>query len=152
KYTGGGGNQEYILRLNTSGNMEIIWYSTGGSDRTSVAGPFSTGQWYFVAAWYDDALGTLGVRVDDGLPAIVGTGTLGGGDGAADFVLGGRDGSAVELDGLLDEWSAWSRHLSVGELDWLRNSGAGRTYADLAPPSGSPLPAILTALAAAGRA
>lgn len=31
----------------------------------------------------------------------------------------------------LDEWSVWQRALTDGELDWLYNSGAGRTYADL---------------------
>lgn len=47
--------------------------------------------------------------------------------------LGGLGDGGQGYDGALDEVAFWDRGLSAGEIAWLCNSGAGRSYADLTP-------------------
>lgn len=47
----------------------------------------------------------------------------------ATFTIGSMSG--VYSTGLIDEVAVWDRALTQDEIDWLYNSGSGRTYADL---------------------
>ena len=48
--------------------------------------------------------------------------------GATGFEIGSSSGQSLFWDGLICEVGLWRRLLTAAELDFLYNSGAGRTY------------------------
>ena len=93
--------------------------------------------WYYIIAWHDAAGDTLNIQVNNGTVDSVGTGgSLQAGSDAV-FMLGRREyGTATEsMEGAMDETGYWKRLLTSTERTWLYNSGSGRAYSDLGPPS-----------------
>jgi hypothetical protein len=103
---------------------------TGYDIIVSNSGLPVVGQWYFLACWFDGT--NLRIEVDDaaGPAAVPVTGTptvaavpLGLGVlGAGSFPLAGGD---------MDGTGFWKRVLTAAERTFLRNSGAGRTWAEI---------------------
>lgn len=81
--------------------------------------------WYFIACGWDGT--NQWISVNDG---VHDTAALANGiqNGTSAFALG--NGWANLYDGYLDEVGLWKRTLTAGELTYLYNGGAGRTYAD----------------------
>lgn len=130
----------FIIDRSTSGStsqFELFVAPTGGllfrfngtTQASFGSGTLTTGQWYFIVASYDAAGDEISLQIDNGTAH---TASLSGGiltPGAGDLTLGGRfNGTALFLDGRLDEWGAWSRLLTTQEKDDLYNSGSGTTY------------------------
>jgi len=49
--------------------------------------------------------------------------------------IGAFSGGAQGFDGLVDEINMWSKVLSAGEMDWLKNGSDGRSYSDMSDPA-----------------
>jgi len=53
-----------------------------------------------------------------------------------DFVIGARDNGDYSFNGYYDIVSYWKTPLTITELEWMYNSGAGRDYADMTASAG----------------
>jgi hypothetical protein len=85
----------------------------------------STGQWYFIVAWMDEAANEIGISINDGTPvtaAWVNTLT----SSALDFRVGSDD--FAPFNGRIDSLSFWQRALTAEEITILYNAGAGLDY------------------------
>ena len=112
--------------------------SKDGLAETSVIantfGDVSAGVWYFVAGVHDSVNDKLTIYVNDKFDSV--SYSSGCNDNTSPFAIGAEfnSGAAYALyDGLVDEVAIWRRALTADELEWLYNSGNGRTYEDLFP-------------------
>jgi len=127
-------DSDYSLRYSAS----ALTFSMGqGKNSLTVTSPtFSAGSWHTVAAWYDSALHTLNIQIDNGTVTSV---SYGGNAGATPITsplsIGAYTNSTSVFNGLLDEVALYKRVLNVNERTWLYNSGMGRAYSevDVAP-------------------
>lgn len=129
KWDGVGTNREYIAYYLTSSDRFYFAVSPDGSGETSVLadnfGAVPTTTWVFLECWHDAANDQIGIRVNRGT-ANTASHTTGVRDGAAGFRLG-SDHTTNYVDGRQDEFAMWKRIPTSAELDYLYNSGNGRT-------------------------
>ena len=123
------GDTEYILYYNTSSDR-LQFIVNDGSGNTLVnadtLGSPSTGTWYFIMAWHDEANDTINIQVNNGgvdseahsTGIKVGTGT---------FTLG-RFSASNYFDGQIDSPFLAKDLFTSDEKTWLYNDGAGRSY------------------------
>lgn len=127
----GGGNREYDLYYHGAQNkFSFIVWDSGGTPYevfASTLGAPSTATWYFVVAWYDVALQTLNLQVNNGGVDTT-TSVPSTRDQAAPFALGAMSSGALFWDGRIDEVGLWKQVLTSGDRTDLYNSGAGVTY------------------------
>lgn len=122
-------NLEWALSITNS--VTRFQVSDGTTVKTQdVSGALSTGTWYFLLCWYDDAAKTVNVSVNNGA-ASSSSWTGGVRDGSAGFAIG-RFGEITSFywDGLIDSCSFWKRVLTSDERTALYNSGNGLDYED----------------------
>lgn len=110
------------------------WYSNSGGGNTATTSTVKVGIWSLVIGRHYGSTCTLHFN-----------NTLEGTDSSCtftstmfDFEIGNRADTALPADGQLDECFFYNRSLTQGEIDWLYNGGAGRTFSDL------PVPASIT--------
>lgn len=125
------GDTEYILYYNTSSDR-FQFIVNDGSGNTLVnadtLGSPSTGTWYFIMAWHDEANNTINIQVNNGsvdseahsTGIKVGTGI---------FTLG-RFTASNYFDGQMDSPFLAKDLFTTDERTWLYNSGAGRSYSE----------------------
>lgn len=133
KYGGAGsGLREYLVYKNPSNQAALILSSDGNTQSISVTastfGALSAATWYFVAAWHDSVNNIAGISVNG--TSNTSAYSSGVRDSSQAFRVG--HGQFTGFDGKIDEVCMYKRVLTTDELTWLYNSGAGRTYADLA--------------------
>jgi len=115
---------DWIMQPNGSGRQDFS-VGVGASFKTlsSSAGNLSTGTWHNVIGWYDDAIDTLHLSVNNGtvdtLTPIGTPNTTGGKFRMGVWVITNL------MNGLLDECAFWSRVLTAAERTKLFNAGAG---------------------------
>jgi hypothetical protein len=129
KYNTTGNQREYLLRVLTTGSVNLF-LSGDGSASTSIAtatGAVVTGQWYFCVFWHDSVANTGNVQLNNGTVVSVAH-TTGVFDGTADFRIGVFGTTGEPFDGRIDEVGFWRRVLTAAERGALFNSGAGKTY------------------------
>lgn len=128
-------DREYLLYVDGDASNRVTFAVVGSPAATTVAtttfGGVTTGTWYFFRGWHKASNDTLGVSID-----LIenSTPTLGApANGGKNFVLGNtQDSVAPRLDGRLQRIGFWKgRVLASDEIAWLRNSGSGRSYAEI---------------------
>lgn len=134
--TGGGNN--HLISLSGDGALEFTIGSPPDGESigftygdTSVTHPatLTLGEWYFVSAWFNNATGEIGIRVNDLAPEVDVVTTLPIPDETNSFLLGAINASAGFATSQLDSVSIFrGRLLSTEEIDFLYNSGTGRDY------------------------
>ena len=92
--------------------------------------PIVPGYWYFIVAWHDSLTDQIGIQVNDSTPDV-GSWTYGSWDSNFAFSIGGDSLPSRHFDGLIDEAFLYKRLLTTDEREWLRNTGLGRSYAEL---------------------
>lgn len=97
----------------------------------TLATGLSTGAWYHVVATWDDATDTLTLILNNGTPSSASGGVSTLADNASAIQLGGALSGGQSYDGLMDETCLYSSVLTADNIEWLYNSGNGRTYSEL---------------------
>ena len=125
-------NYEFLLRVEGGGTVQFFLASAGthffGVYATNH-GAISTGTWYFVVAWHDDAANEIGVSVNDVSNTAGWTYTHV--EGTGPFRIG------ETWTGRIDEAFAFNDVLTPAERTWLYNSGSGRAYSEVAGGAGA---------------
>lgn len=121
-----------------SGTNRFQWRVTGdGSTQTTLnansLGAPVVSTWYFIVCWHDAAADTISIQVNNGTADSTAH-TAGVFNSTADFMLGAH-GAFEYFQGRLDQWGVWKRVLTAAERTYLYNSGAGRSYAEIAAAS-----------------
>jgi hypothetical protein len=123
------GDTEYILYYNTSSDR-FQFIVNDGSGTTLVnadtLGSPSTGTWYFIMAWHDEANDTINIQVNNGGVDSEAHST-GIKVGTATFALG-RFSASNYFDGQMDSPFLAKDLFTSDEKTWLYNGGAGRSY------------------------
>jgi hypothetical protein len=122
------GQGEYGLMYKPSGDrFMLIMRNADGSGGTNInadtLGSPSTGQWYFVAAWYNAATDTAQIQVNNGAVDSVSIAS-GPYDGANAGQIG-RIAAGFSSDARVDGVGVWKRSLSADERATLYNGGRG---------------------------
>lgn len=128
---------DYLIRVD-NGTLNFILSSDGTVGTLTVleGGPLSTGQWYFICAWYDSTLDTMYVQINNATPTSKPQ-TGGGFAGAPLFTIGaGYSGTSEFFNGRIDEVGVWKRTLTDSERLALYNSGNGLAFPFLVTPTG----------------
>ena len=119
------------------GNDEkLLWFlSQNGSNFSNVKDSNSRakGSWVFGYCYHDDGT-EIGVSTNASTIATT-VHTTGVFDSNAPFRLGGRSDGPEDFLGLLDQVAFFNRLLTTDEIDWMYNSGNGRSYSEIAPVS-----------------
>ena len=129
KFTPGGNQREYLLRLNaTSGAAAFFVSSDGVNVDGSVTGSNrSTGVWSLIIAWHDSVGDTINIQENNG--SVTSTAfSAGVFDSTAEFRLGTRGDLIQFWDGRIDEVGCWKKVLTSQERTNLYNGGSGNTY------------------------
>ena len=137
------GANDWALSANGSG--DVTFEFRDGTDSTIAAADsvtsVGTGTWYFFHAWHDPDGDEIGIRIDNGTKYTTANSQGGLGE-SADLELARLQSSwSPSSDVDVDEFVIHDRVLTDSEVDWLYNSGSGRTYTDLVytPDSGPSL-------------
>jgi hypothetical protein len=135
--------REYRITLGTTGKILFYIFDSGGSEATYLESTttLNTNAWNFVSIKKDLAVGTYGtlyIQINDESPKTKTLTDYYNAEGSGLLAIGSIKGSGYYFTGRLDEISFYKRALSQDEITWLLNSGSGRTYGDLAPPTETP--------------
>lgn len=125
-------NGEYGFNIiNSSGQY---YFSAAVEDETLVIEdvPVVIGQWYMLSLGWDGERAVMAVNADHGDAEIQQSLTP---NATGNFQMGNSGVSEFhKLDGVVDEAMLWrGRFLTIEELRYLYNDGAGREQAELAP-------------------
>lgn len=137
-----GSTSEYVFYVtNYNGTLGLAYFrlfdSAGGSNTSDCGEVVTLQTWMHFTVWKDNSVGTYGTIYCQ----INNSGTIGSialtaareNSGSAPFKLGaGNTSQNFFLDGRLDEIYFYKRVLTADERTWLYNSGAGRSYCDVA--------------------
>lgn len=113
-----------------------VYFNGSSADVLTSSAVPTTATWYYVVCWHDSIANTISIQVNDGTvdSKAHSTGVF---QGTSAFALGSRGASAGEfMPGRIDQVGFWKRVLTSGERTQLYNSGAGLSYAAMAPASG----------------
>lgn len=127
--------QEYVLTITSS---KIRFWVHNGSTLyyvdSSTFGTLSTGNWYFVTAFWNPTDDTVNVGVNLIWDSAAGPTSINTTTQA--FYIGRDVDGGPYYGGLVDEVAIWTQYaLTKGEFRWMYYYGYGRRYADLKPVS-----------------
>ena len=141
--------------LSSSTREDVLRYYGGGTDKFQFAiresggthktvhsdslGSTSTGNWYFILAWYDAAADTINIQVNNGTIDQT-TGLSAPADMISALHIGSEGGSDYFWNGRIDGVGFWKRALTAAERSELYYSGAGTAY----PFTPAPAPPTVT--------
>jgi hypothetical protein len=127
KWNFGGGNMEYLMECNL-GNITFYVRNADDSGYSSVAlssNPISGNTWYYLAAYHDAVHNEIGIAANGG--SFSASSSAGARTSNAIFDLGSNTAAPfATLSGDVDEFGKWNRLLTLTEIAYLYNSGAGR--------------------------
>ncbi len=130
---------EYIIRIYPD-NTSQFFVSNGSNQRQWVTvSSVTSGAWYFFAVQHDPTGNVINYRINNAAPASASY-TYGGFDGSSPLYIGNALNHNLYHNGYVDEVGIWKTLLSTDEIDWLYNSGNGRTYCDLEGACSTPTP------------
>jgi hypothetical protein len=131
------GDNEYMLEYSAGTSKFRFMVSSNGTNLTTVtaiSAGVGPGAWKLIFAWHDSVNNELAIQVNNGaIDKALGY-SAGAHDGALNFNIGQTIGGINYWDGLIDGAMVYNRILSADEHEWLYAAGAGRVYANLAPP------------------
>jgi hypothetical protein len=132
---------EYIMRKDSS---QIITFFVGGVSYSSVTasshGAISNNTWYFLYCQHAATPAQISISINAG--TLDTNGSTPPSDTTNPMYFGRGNTLYSDID--LDEWFFYKRLLTQPEITWLYNSGAGRTYEDVAGPQPSALSIALS--------
>lgn len=142
RYQLNGNQREYVLFYNqndhvTNNRFSLIVSSNGTATTTLDATSFgaaSTSTWYFVMGWHDSVNNVIGISVND----VSNTASYSSGvfDSTAPFDIGrllNNTTPVYTFNGSIDEAAFWKNYVpNSTERTWLFNSGAARSYTEVA--------------------
>lgn len=116
-------SEGYMLYINPLGAL-AFFVGNGTSTQQIVSIVPTTNTWYFVSCGSNGSeifmqINAATRNYGPGLTPTVGSQGL---------EFGSTHGALIGPDAIFDEWGVWNRVLSLEEIDYLYNSGAGRTY------------------------
>lgn len=116
-------SEGYMLYINPLGAL-AFFVGNGTSTEQIVSIIPTTNTWYFVSCGSNGS--EIFMQIDSGIrnygPGLTPT------VGSQDLEFGSRHGALVGPNAIFDEWGVWNRVLSLEEIEYLYNSGTGRTY------------------------
>lgn len=114
------------LRLHREGATIYEW-------DTSMT--FSSGTWYYVVISYDASEESASCYVNNVSKTFTRSSASGHNGLLGNMTIGGISSTSgsYDLTGRVDEMAVFDDLLTTDELDWLYNSGSGRTYVDIDP-------------------
>jgi hypothetical protein len=124
---------DYSLRIDSSNIVLSMRKSNDSATVTAtlVGGTPANETWTFVVFYHDPDNDKIGVSVNGGAFTTANI-TEGVRRSAAALEFGRLQSSFSPSSNVrLDEWNKWSKVLSQDEIDWLYNSGNGRSYGEL---------------------
>ena len=130
---GSSGNRAWELRIDwVNARLRFSVYNPSDTATTvnSANSSIAVNTWYFVECWHDSVGNVIGVSINNGT-AVTAAHTTGVKDDTGPFQLGARNASGF-YQGNIDEFGFWKYMPSSGDRTFLFNSGAGRTYANVA--------------------
>lgn len=136
-------NREYQLRINDGSNLLQLWMSSNGSSQTKKQVSWSplTSTWYHVGFTYNASAGEVKFYIDGSQQGSTQTGMPTNlYNGSAELRIGHIEAGDY-MDGIIDEVALYSRTLTSSEMNWLYNSGSGRSYSDISGGAATPAPA-----------
>lgn len=124
-------NQEWMLWQSTTTTTFNVASGVSPSSGATVASA-STATNYMLVGGYDTVANQVFVARNAGTRGTASHSSTVN-DGDRTLVLGARSDGGLPFDGLIDECGYWMGYaLTEADEDWLYNSGAGRTYAEIA--------------------
>jgi hypothetical protein len=112
-------------------SSQVLWNHCDTDFNTipvSISGALNTDTWYFFAVVYNHEAQTLSLSLNNGTPTTVPV-TTGSAAGVGFFVMGRRLApTALYMDGRIDEVGIARAALTASDIEYLYNSGNGRTY------------------------
>ena len=118
-----------VFQLGVTTTTRIPYFLCTQSDTTTIRVTASAalvpGTWYFIAGWVDGATNEIGILNQATVVTAAHDGTLLDAGATTRFI--GRKAFSVtgNMQGIIDEVDIWSRRLSLDELDFIENDGAG---------------------------
>lgn len=125
--------REYHLIINSANTFAFRTYSNAGDDNNNVvflSPSLSTATWYFLLAWRNSSNGNIYISLNNGTAASAAY-TLSNSN-TTPLTIGAVASSSLFFNGAIDETFVYKRVLTDDERAWLYNSGAGRTYCEVA--------------------
>ena len=126
--------REYSLSYSSASDRVQFTLSDNGTNVATVSannfGAISVATWYFIVGVHNSADNTIKIYVNAGTPDSTAHST-GCNNNVSDFEIGIFQGVTQPFDGLIDEAFVYRKALSVEEISWLYNGGAGRAYSEL---------------------
>ena len=133
-------NFEYALEYDPSLNAFLFMVGNGSTYQLVTNTTPTVSTWYFLTAWHDSGADTINLQVNNGAPISA---PYSGGSMDSGYLMAiGRVGAynGGYFNGLIDEVFMYKRLLTAEERTWLHNSGNGRSYSELLPPSATSTP------------
>lgn len=121
-----GATEDYAVLFFKGAEYSVSYNASGAGFWLNGAGPVPNIDLPAVDTWFFVAMGPLGLSVN-GSPFSI-AGAVGNPSGS-DFVL--LDNSEFHSAVSADQVGVWQSALSLAEVRWLYNDGAGRAFADL---------------------
>lgn len=116
----------YTLEYN--GGSWFLFCNDGSSTETSISGSMTAGNQYMITVTNDGANWELFIN---GSSQGTNTTRTPGNSSATLYIGSQTTGTALYIDGVMDELAVFDDVLTSAEITWLYNSGSGRSYSDL---------------------
>lgn len=133
--------REYSLLYNVASNRFRFLAgnsTTSGYINADNLGAPSGTTWYFLVGEHDATNNTLTISVNNGT-ANSASYTGGSFNSASAMTVGAMSDGTYSVNGRIDEVAIYKRLLTADEIEWLYNSGSGRSYTDVTtPPTNTP--------------
>lgn len=137
KFAAVGEQRSFFLQCQVTSNRFVFsGYADGtvASIHSATASNFGAAvvdTWYFISARHING-SRLEISVNGGPFNVSPTHTGGIFDSTAELAIGAFPNLAQPWDGLIDEVGLWNRVLTNAEIEWLYNSGVGRSFEEIA--------------------
>ncbi len=124
----GGYNGNFVITYGENGNNSLGFrvLTSEGDKLIYIEAPIN--EWVFFAMRWKDGVGLQAKINNSDWHVLSTTATLNGKDWTTFMIGAGESYGYYATSGLIDEIGIWNRKLNEGEINYLYNSGAGRTY------------------------
>lgn len=129
----GGVQDNYFMDKTTGDQFRFYFKASDGNFKIAQTTGLSitTGQWYHIAGWHDDAADTVNICVDNGTVFSAATGGFPLSFTAGGFYFGCHQGNSFFWGGRIDNVAFFKRAFTSGDITSLFNSGNALSYEDM---------------------
>ncbi len=139
-------DREFTITKEANDKPRFVVFKADGNiigDVTWATG-LNTGTWYFLAAYHSSTDNAIGISINSAAYQTAAT-TDASATTTTPLWFGSRSSNPQLYDGLLDEMAYFKAQLTISNVEWLYNSGNGRSYADIFELILFPSPGVATA-------